>query len=98
MQSCSSLDDAFELHSALFASGLERILLTLRSASVQYYPMLHLEIARYLASARLARFNLGSRILSYLDERYLDPEERQIVARMRITTSKSGAPQLGNVF
>jgi len=49
---------AQRLHGDLFASGLERILLTSRKASTTYYPTLHLELARYVDHARRAKYEL----------------------------------------
>ncbi|KZT41861.1 hypothetical protein SISSUDRAFT_1042398 [Sistotremastrum suecicum HHB10207 ss-3] len=49
---------ALRLHADLFASGLERIILTTRKASTAYYPTLHLEVARYVALAGRARFEI----------------------------------------
>ncbi|KAK4688979.1 hypothetical protein P7C73_g1130, partial [Tremellales sp. Uapishka_1] len=44
-----SKEKATELHTELMASGMDRILVTLRKASTTYYPTLHLELARYVA-------------------------------------------------
>lgn len=41
-------------HQNLFASGIERVLATLRRASQHYYPTTHLELARYLSLANQA--------------------------------------------
>jgi hypothetical protein len=73
---------------------------TLRRASLVYYQSLHLEMSRYLALARSARFNLGPRILGCLDARTLGPEERMVLqqAQRRQATSGTGAPQIGEVF
>ncbi|KAH7884372.1 armadillo-type protein [Phlebopus sp. FC_14] len=49
---------AHRFHADLFASGLERIILISRKASTTYYPTLHLELARYISWAGLARFEL----------------------------------------
>ncbi|KAF9509681.1 hypothetical protein BS47DRAFT_1411651 [Hydnum rufescens UP504] len=49
---------AHKLHSDLFASGFERILVTVRKASTAYYPVLHLEVARYVSLAMEARYEL----------------------------------------
>ncbi|KAI5983410.1 armadillo-type protein [Pisolithus albus] len=49
---------AHRFHADLFASGLERILLISRKASTTYYPTLHLELARYIGWACLARYEL----------------------------------------
>lgn len=49
---------ARRFHADLFASGLERILLISRKASTTYYPTLHLELARYIRWACLARYEL----------------------------------------
>jgi hypothetical protein len=49
---------AHHLHTDLFLSGIERILLIARKASTTYYPTLHLEIARFLNLSGLARYDL----------------------------------------
>ncbi|OCH93043.1 hypothetical protein OBBRIDRAFT_750238 [Obba rivulosa] len=49
---------AYKFHSDMFLSGLERVLLVARKASVTYYPTLHLEIARYVAAIGRAGFEL----------------------------------------
>ncbi|TDL25630.1 hypothetical protein BD410DRAFT_784664 [Rickenella mellea] len=49
---------AYRLHSDLFASGIERVLLIARKASIAYYPTLHLEVARYVTLAGLAGYEL----------------------------------------
>ncbi|GJE96199.1 hypothetical protein PsYK624_123930 [Phanerochaete sordida] len=49
---------AYRLHTDLFLSGLDRILLVARKASTAYYPTLHLEIARYVAAAARAGYEL----------------------------------------
>ncbi|KAF9264158.1 hypothetical protein L218DRAFT_253035 [Marasmius fiardii PR-910] len=49
---------AYRLHSDLFASGFERIILISRKASTTYYPTLHLELARYIVYASRAGFEL----------------------------------------
>ncbi|KAG0706746.1 armadillo-type protein [Suillus ampliporus] len=49
---------AHRFHADLFASGFERIILISRKTSATYYPTLHLELARYIAWAGAARFEL----------------------------------------
>ncbi|KAG8954387.1 hypothetical protein FRC04_011713 [Tulasnella sp. 424] len=49
---------AYKLHSDLFDSGLEKIILTARKSSTTYYPNLHLEIGRYVAHAIKAKYHL----------------------------------------
>ncbi|ESK94010.1 gtpase binding protein rid1 [Moniliophthora roreri MCA 2997] len=49
---------AYRLHSDLFLSGFERIILISRKASTTYYPTLHLELARYIVHAGRAGFEL----------------------------------------
>ncbi|KAF9041078.1 hypothetical protein BDZ89DRAFT_1060369 [Hymenopellis radicata] len=49
---------AFRLHSDLFLSGFERIILVSRKASTTYYPTLHLELARYIAYVGRAGYEL----------------------------------------
>ncbi|KAM0791720.1 hypothetical protein ACM66B_003989 [Microbotryomycetes sp. NB124-2] len=102
-RNCASTEEAFQFHNDLFESGFERVLLTLRRASTTYYPMLHLELSRYVALARSVRFNLGPRILSCIDARSLRPEERMVVqvAQQRAAATAAAqqqqqqAPQLG---
>ena len=53
-------------HSDLFLSGVDRILLIARKASTTYYPTLHLEIARYIASATKAGYELPWSITKYI--------------------------------
>ncbi|WWC89582.1 uncharacterized protein L201_004507 [Kwoniella dendrophila CBS 6074] len=48
-QAIESKEDALKLHEDLMASGMDRILVTLRKASTTYYPTLHLELARYVS-------------------------------------------------
>ncbi|KAL0067951.1 hypothetical protein AAF712_005120 [Marasmius tenuissimus] len=48
----------YRLHSDLFLSGFERIILVSRKASTTYYPTLHLELARYIAFASRAGLEL----------------------------------------
>ncbi|KAI0342708.1 hypothetical protein BDW22DRAFT_1357179 [Trametopsis cervina] len=45
-------------HSDLFMSGFDRIIVIGRKASTTYYPTLHLEIARYIAAAVKAGYEL----------------------------------------
>ncbi|KAF7316606.1 Drf-GBD domain-containing protein [Mycena chlorophos] len=49
---------AHRFHSDLFLSGFERIILISRKASTTYYPTLHLELARYVAHAGRAGYEL----------------------------------------
>ncbi|KAH9856670.1 armadillo-type protein [Lenzites betulinus] len=49
---------AYRFHHDMFQSGIERILSIARKASTTYYPTLHLEIARYVASAGRAGLEL----------------------------------------
>ncbi|KAG7098442.1 hypothetical protein E1B28_000393 [Marasmius oreades] len=49
---------AYKLHSDLFLSGFERIVLISRKASTTYYPTLHLELSRYVVYAGRAGFEL----------------------------------------
>lgn len=57
---------ALEFHSSLFASGIERVLATLRRSSQHYYPTTHLELARYLSLAQQARFDLPYHLTDWL--------------------------------
>ncbi|GAA5872921.1 hypothetical protein JCM3774_004877 [Rhodotorula dairenensis] len=99
-RTCPSTEAAFAFHEQLFLSGFERVLFTLRRASLVYYQALHLEMSRYISLARGARFNLGPRILACLDRRFLRPEEQMVLheAERKHHHSRSGAPQLGAVF
>ncbi|GAA5948889.1 hypothetical protein JCM3765_003942 [Sporobolomyces pararoseus] len=98
-RTCPTVEAAFVFHDQLFQSGFERVLFTLRRASLVYYQSLHLEMSRYIALARSARFNLGPRILSCLDRRFLRQEELMVVHMMeqREHQTRSGAPQIGAV-
>jgi len=49
---------AYMFHNDLFLSGIERMILIARKASTLYYPTLHLEIARYIQSVSMARYEL----------------------------------------
>ncbi|KAJ7067210.1 armadillo-type protein [Mycena amicta] len=49
---------AYQFHADLFLSGFERIVLISRKASTTYYPTLHLELARYVAHAGRAGYEL----------------------------------------
>ncbi|KAF9560498.1 hypothetical protein CPC08DRAFT_735855 [Agrocybe pediades] len=49
---------AYRFHTDLFLSGFERIILISRKASTTYYPTLHLELARYIAYATRAGYEL----------------------------------------
>ncbi|GAA5896035.1 uncharacterized protein JCM6883_001693 [Sporobolomyces salmoneus] len=98
-RTCPSVEAAFAFHDQLFQSGFERVLFTLRRASLVYYQSLHLEMSRYISLARAARFNLGPRILSCLDRRFLRQEELMVVHMMeqREHQTRAGAPQIGAV-
>ena len=39
----------------------------MRKASTRFYPQLHLELARYIASARACGHDLGAHVLRYYD-------------------------------
>ncbi|GAA6010045.1 hypothetical protein JCM10207_007534 [Rhodosporidiobolus poonsookiae] len=101
-RTCPTVEAAFHFHNQLFESGFERVLFTLRRASLVYYQSLHLEMSRYISLARAARFNLGARILACLDRRFLSREElmvlQEVERRSQGYHSRSGAPQIGNVF
>ncbi|THH29930.1 hypothetical protein EUX98_g4256 [Antrodiella citrinella] len=45
-------------HSDMFLSGIDRVLVIARKASTTYYPTLHLEIARYIAAAGRAGYEI----------------------------------------
>ncbi|KAF7332258.1 Drf-GBD domain-containing protein [Mycena kentingensis (nom. inval.)] len=49
---------AYRFHADLFISGFERIILISRKASTTYYPTLHLELARYMAHAGKAGYEM----------------------------------------
>ncbi|GAA5889587.1 hypothetical protein JCM6882_007077 [Rhodosporidiobolus microsporus] len=101
-RTCPTVEAAFAFHNQLFESGFERVLFTLRRASLVYYQSLHLEMSRYISLARSAHFNLGARILACLDRRFLSQQElmvlHQVEAQRKSFESRSGAPQLGAVF
>ncbi|GAA5875319.1 hypothetical protein JCM8547_003203 [Rhodosporidiobolus lusitaniae] len=91
-----TIEEAFRFHNQLFESGFERVLFTLRRASVVYYQSLHLEMSRYISLARSAQFNLGARILACLDRRFLSPQELMVLQQVEQHNyrSRSGAPQI----
>ncbi|GAA5914749.1 hypothetical protein JCM5296_003855 [Sporobolomyces johnsonii] len=99
-RTCSTVEAAFAFHDQLFQSGFERVLFTLRRASLVYYQSLHLEMSRYISLARSAQFNLGPRILACLDRRSLSRQELMVLqmVEQRDHQSRSGAPQIGAVF
>ncbi|BGP17556.1 hypothetical protein JCM10213_004097 [Rhodosporidiobolus nylandii] len=99
-RTCPTIEAAFAFHNQLFESGFERVLFTLRRASLVYYQSLHLEMSRYISLARSARFNLGARILQCLDRRFLSREELMVLQQVeqRSYQSRTGAPQIGAVF
>ncbi|BGP25721.1 GTPase binding protein Rid1 [Rhodotorula toruloides] len=101
-RTCPTVEAAFAFHEQLFMSGFERVLFTLRRASLVYYQSLHLEMSRYISLARSARFNLGPRILACLDRRFLRPEEQMVLREAERKSvqyqSRSGAPQIGAIF
>ncbi|TKY85190.1 hypothetical protein EX895_006270 [Sporisorium graminicola] len=58
---------ALEFHQSLFASGVERVLATLRRASQHHYPTTHLEVARYMSLARQAGCALPHHLTDWLE-------------------------------
>ena len=64
---------AHEFHANLFASGIERVLGTLRRSSQHYYPTTHLELARYLSLAQQAGFVLPYHLTDWLESPKLKP-------------------------
>jgi len=64
---------ALEFHTNLFASGIERVLATLRRASQQYYPTTHLELARYLSLAQQAGLSLPYHLTDWFESPKLKP-------------------------
>ncbi|SPO22783.1 uncharacterized protein UTRI_01461 [Ustilago trichophora] len=64
---------ALEFHANLFASGIERVLATLRRSSQHYYPTTHLELARYLSLAQQAGFALPYHLTDWLESPKLKP-------------------------
>ncbi|GAA5908120.1 hypothetical protein JCM8208_003695 [Rhodotorula glutinis] len=109
-RACPTQQAAFDFHEQLFLSGFERVLSTLRRASLVYYQTLHLEMSRYISLARSAHFNLGPRILASVDRRFLSAEERLVLRQAderraaaarsgnKAFKSHQGAPQIGNIF
>ncbi|GAA5839333.1 hypothetical protein JCM9279_005909 [Rhodotorula babjevae] len=109
-RACPTQQAAFDFHEQLFLSGFERVIYTLRRASLVFYQTLHLEMSRYISLARSAHFNLGPRILACLDRRFLSAEERLVLRQAderragaarsgsKAHTSPQGAPQIGNIF
>ncbi|PPR05965.1 hypothetical protein CVT24_004629 [Panaeolus cyanescens] len=69
---------AWRFHHDLFLSGLERILLISRKASTTYYPTLHLELARYIAFAMRAGYELPytiDRLIGLPPEAHCKPQQ-----------------------
>ncbi|SPO24951.1 uncharacterized protein UTRI_01461_B [Ustilago trichophora] len=64
---------ALEFHTNLFASGIERVLATLRRSSQHYYPTTHLEMARYLNLAQQAGYALPYHLTDWLESPKLKP-------------------------
>ncbi|SJX61006.1 uncharacterized protein SRS1_12194 [Sporisorium reilianum f. sp. reilianum] len=58
---------ALEFHESLFASGVERVLATLRRASQRHYPTTHLEVARYMCLARQAGYALPYHLTDWIE-------------------------------
>ena len=58
---------AKEFHAALFASGFERVLATLRRSSQRHYPTTHLEVARYMFLASKAGFVLPYHLTDWFE-------------------------------
>ncbi len=58
---------AVEFHQNLFASGMERVLGTLRKSSQHYYPTTHLELARYLSLAQQQDMGLPYHLTDWLE-------------------------------
>ncbi|KAF5327237.1 hypothetical protein D9619_004768 [Psilocybe cf. subviscida] len=68
---------AYRFHTDLFLSGFERIILISRKASTTYYPILHLELARYIAYATRAGYELPytvARLIGMPPEHHLRPQ------------------------
>ncbi|KAJ7592936.1 armadillo-type protein [Mycena floridula] len=72
-KSCADLNlpkdndlSAYRLHADLFLSGFERIILISRKASTTYYPTLHLELARYVAHAAKAGYDVPYNVVALL--------------------------------
>ncbi|CAD6585272.1 MAG: hypothetical protein TREMPRED_004096 [Tremellales sp. Tagirdzhanova-0007] len=64
---------ATQLHDDLRSSGMDSILVTLRKASMTYYPALHLELARYVSLLRAASPN--ARLPHLIDKLVGSPPE-----------------------
>lgn len=79
---------AHQLHTDLFLSGIERILLIARKASATYYPTLHLEIARYVNLAGLVRYELPWTVSRLLGP----PPSAMALARTTKPTAQSPQP------
>ncbi|KAF8492619.1 armadillo-type protein [Russula emetica] len=79
---------AHQLHTDLFLSGIERILLIARKASATYYPTLHLEIARYVNLAGRARYELPWTVSRLLGP----PPGAMALARTTKPTAQSPQP------
>lgn len=60
-------DDSQRIFQDLFESGFERCLITLRKSSMNYYPMVHLELARFIHLGLQVRFEFHFNVLKHLN-------------------------------
>ncbi|KAI0255156.1 armadillo-type protein [Lactifluus subvellereus] len=78
---------AHQLHTDLFLSGIERIILIARKASTTYYPTLHLEISRYVALAGQAQYELPWTL-----SRLIGPPPAALARTTKMTTTAHSQP------
>ncbi|KDQ19339.1 hypothetical protein BOTBODRAFT_436133 [Botryobasidium botryosum FD-172 SS1] len=82
---------AHKLHSDLFVSGFERILVTVRKASTTYYPTLHLELARYVSLAVHAQYEIPWTLSRYIGPPPATLQKAPQIPRRPRTTKSEGA-------
>ncbi|EFP77343.2 uncharacterized protein PGTG_03299 [Puccinia graminis f. sp. tritici CRL 75-36-700-3] len=67
IKTAASSEQSKQIYQDLFESGFERCLVTLRKSSVDYYPMVHLELARFISLGIANHFEFPYNILKYLN-------------------------------
>jgi len=67
IKTADSAEKSKQIYQELFESGFERCLVTLRKSSVDYYPMVHLELSRFISLGISNRFEFPYNILKYLN-------------------------------
>ncbi|PLW54378.1 hypothetical protein PCANC_04949 [Puccinia coronata f. sp. avenae] len=67
IKTAGSAEGSKQIFQEIFESGFERCLVTLRKSSVDYYPMVHLELARFISLGLANRFEFPYNILKFLN-------------------------------